>query len=225
MPQQTTWYSRFARNRIVLAYSDKSLHADSIGGRNWYEILQLPDVQTGRSDPDQDPAGYRAILVMRLAELHYGVPGLSARLLAAAPDRNMRPNEADLIALLQSGELDYAWEYESLARGAERPYVALPHAIDLGSAGDSAFYARASVRVRGATSGDTLLIRGEPIIYGLSIPIGAPHQRLAAQFVEFMFSEKGRAAMMAENLDLLDQPVIVGTGAPTSVMTKSPIAP
>src|SRR5918992_5332817 len=156
VPEHVTWYAKFARNRMVIARTDRSRQADSMNARTWWRVLLQAGVESGFSDPNLDPAGYRALLVFQLAERYYREPGLAERLRRAVPARNIRPKSADLIALLETGELDYAWEYESVARGAALPFVRLPDSISLGNLGDSAFYALASVRVVGRRPGDTI---------------------------------------------------------------------
>ncbi len=118
MPEQVTWYAAFARNEMVLAYTDRSNGASEIDSDNWATILTRPDVRTGRSDPVLDPNGYRTLMVLQLEERRARIPGLAARLLAAMPARYIRPKEADLVALLQTGELDYAWSYKNVAQAA-----------------------------------------------------------------------------------------------------------
>jgi len=199
MPTYVTGYTQFARNRMVITYTKGSITAD-----NWFDVLTKSGVEVGRSDPRLDPAGYRALLVWQLAEKYYKRPGLAGRLLNNAPARNMRPKSADLTALVQTGDLDYAWEYESVAQAAGLSYLRLPHEIDLSDPGDTAFYSQASVRV------DTVLVRGEPIVYGLSIPIHAPHPGTAKRFVDFLLSADGRAILRRAHLDVLDTPIKVG---------------
>jgi molybdate/tungstate transport system substrate-binding protein len=202
---------------MVIAYTDRSRHASEIETGNWWRILQRDDVEVGRADPNLDPNGYRTLLTLRLAELHYGQPGLAARLLARAGPRNVRPKEADLVALLQVGEMDYIWSYESIARAAGLRFVRLPDEIDLGAPADSARYARASVTVAGKTPRDSVTFRGAPIVYALSIPRRAPHPELAARFVAWLLGRDGRRVLRAAELDALERPAIVGSGAPAAV--------
>ena len=217
VPERTTWYALFARNRMVVAFTPRSRGADSITTANWHHVLADPAVEVGRADPNLDPNGYRTQLVLRLAERHYGEPGLARLLLDNAPERNVRPKEADLVGLLQAGEFDYIWSYESLARATGLRFVHLPDAIDLGSPADSASYRAATVRVVGRAPGDTVEFRGEPIVYGVSIPRAAPHPALAERFVAFLLAPEGRRVLRAAELDALDAPSIVGEGAPPSV--------
>ena len=220
VPAQTTWYAEFARNRMVIAYTERSRFAGEVSADDWWKVLQRPGVEVGRADPSLDPNGYRTLLTLQLAERFYGQPGLAARLLAAAPPRNVRPKEADLVGLLQAGELDYIWSYESIAQGAGLRYLTLPHQIDLGTPADSAYYATASVRVRGRTPRDTVEFRGTPIVYALSIPRAAPHRELGERFVAFLLSPDGRAVLRGARLHALEAPVVVGTGAPAAVTAR-----
>ena len=217
MPDQTTWYADFARNRMVLAFTDKSKFASEVDSANWPKILERPGVQLGRANPDLDPNGYRTLLTLQLAERYYEQPGLYDRLMKLSPARNVRPKEADLVGLLQAGEFDYIWSYESLAQATKLRYITLPAAIDLGTPADSAVYAKATVKVAGKTPNDTLTISGQPIVYALSIPKAAPHPAAAERFVAFLLSPDGRRLMHAHNLDALGAPIIIGNGEPAAV--------
>lgn len=226
VPEHASWYARFARNRMVLAHTPRSLHVAAITPTNWWQIVLRPNVETGHSDPNLDPAGYRTLLVMQLAERYYRQPGLADRLKRAIPARNIRPKEIDLVGLLETGELDYAFEYESVARGASLGYVELPDSVSLGSMRDSTFYATAAVRIVGHRPGATITMRGEPIVYGLSIPRRASHPRLAERFVRFLLSDDGRRILRANHLDALDSAVVSGADAPALLSgERAPAAP
>jgi molybdate/tungstate transport system substrate-binding protein len=215
MPAHVHWYALFARNRIVLAYTEKSRGAAGINGENWRTVITQPGVETGRADPNTDPSGYRTLLTLQLAEQHYREPGLFARLLAAAPERNVRPREADQVALLQTHELDYIWTYQNLAENDGLKFVKLPDAIDLGSPADSAAYSRATTRVLGKQPGDTLTMRGAAILFALTIPEQAENRALAEKFVAYLLSADGRRVLKAQHLDALEQPLAVGNGIPS----------
>ncbi|HXT49103.1 MAG TPA: extracellular solute-binding protein [Gemmatimonadaceae bacterium] len=217
MPKEVSWYVRFARNRMVLMYTPKSKFATEIDSLNWWKILERPGVQTGRSDPALDPNGYRSIIVMRLAERYYKQPGLADRLIAASTAHVIRPKEVDLMGLLQAGEIDYAWSYESVAQAAKLPYVTLPRAIDLSDPADSAQYALASVRIPGNSPRDTVELRGEPILYAFSVPRDAPHRALAERFAAFLLSADGKRILASEHLDALPEPIFVGDSVPRAV--------
>jgi molybdate/tungstate transport system substrate-binding protein len=221
VPTHVDAYVRFARNRMVLAYTPRSLHADSITSANWWEVLQRPGVEVGRADPDRDPNGYRTLMVWQLAERATGIAGLAARLAAAAPPRNVRPKEADLIGLLEAGEFDYIWSYESIARSLGLRWVTLGDSMDLAEPSLAAFYGEASVAVRGASAGGSVTFRGQPIVYALAVPRNAPHPALAARFAAFLLGDEGRAILRREGLDALDEPMAAGV-APAWLPRRAP---
>ncbi|HEY4218921.1 MAG TPA: extracellular solute-binding protein [Gemmatimonadaceae bacterium] len=211
MPAYTNWYALFGRNRIVLAYTAKSRGAAEINAQNWRTIIQRPGVETGRADPNTDPSGYRTLLTFQLAEQFYHEPGLGKRLLAAAPERNVRPREADQVGLLQTHELDYIWTYQNLADNDKLKYVQLPDAIDLGAPADSSIYAHASTRVVGKRPGDSLTVRGAPILFAVSSGRTAPHAAAAKRFIDYMLSADGQRILRGQHFDALAKPITVGT--------------
>jgi molybdate/tungstate transport system substrate-binding protein len=129
-------------------------------------------------------------------------------MLARSPPRNLRGNAAELAGLLELGELDYIFEYESLARSHGFRYVRLSREIDLGDAALAARYATASVRVPGRTPRDTLTFTGAPILYGLAVPRHAPHPAAARRFVDFLLGD-GKAQLRAWHVDVLDSARVV----------------
>ena len=216
VPKFATWHAVFARTSMVLVYTDQSEAADEITEQNWWKVLQRPRVRTGHSDPVLDPAGYRSLMVFQLAERFYHQPGLARKLEGAIPSRNIRPKSADLMALVQAGELDYAWEYEAVAKMQKLPYLELPPEVNLGDTRLARTYAHAFVRLPGAsrTGSDSVDLHGEPIAYALTIPNAAPHPRTAEAFVRFVFSPEGRAIIKANGFTVLEQPVLGGPGKP-----------
>jgi molybdate/tungstate transport system substrate-binding protein len=216
MPAHVTWYAEFARNRMIVGYTDKSRHAAEIDSTDWPRILAMRDVQVGRPDPDLAPAGYRTLLMLQLAERYYRAPGLAARVLANAPPRNMRPNAAELATLLQTGELDYVFDYESVAAAYGFKALRLPAAIDLGDPSQTSAYAVARVRVKGRGS-DSATFTGSPIVYALSVPRAAPHAAAAQRLTRFLLSAEGREMMRAAHVDALEQPVFVGADVPNEI--------
>ncbi len=188
-------------SRLVLAYTDKSRFAGEVNSKNWLDVTTRPGVEVGRSDPALDPAGYRALMAMQLAARFYAEPGLEKKLEAAASPKDMRPKSADLVALLQTGNLDYAWEYESVARRLGLRFVVLPPEVDLGEPALAATYATARVAI--PASGSTargqdrapLVMVGAPIVFGAAIPRDAPHAVAARGFITYLMSPQGRSIL------------------------------
>ncbi|MGH7560821.1 MAG: extracellular solute-binding protein [Gemmatimonadales bacterium] len=212
MPEHASWYATFASNAMVLAYTGRSAGAGEINRDNWWRILLRPDVRSGHSNPALDPNGYRTLMVFQLAEEHYREPGLAGRLARAVPARHIRPKGADLTALLQSGELDYAWSYRSLAQTAGLRWVELPPEVNLSDPARSAWYAQAVVRLPGArlAAADSVEFRGEPILFALTIPLSAPDSGVARGFARFVLSADGQEIMRRSGFIVPPAPRLAG---------------
>ena len=206
IPQHADWYVVFARNQLVLMYGPKSKFAGEINKDNWFEMLKRPGVQYGYSNPDLDPAGYRTLLHWQLAENYYHRPKLYQELKSGVPERNIRPKSVELVALLQSGELDYIYGYRSVAEQNNLQFIAFPPEIDFSDPAKANFYENASVEVAGMSPGEKIKVKGLPILYGLTIPRSAPHRDLAEEFVEFMWSPAGQAIIQRNHLTIISPP-------------------
>ena len=192
VPEFANWDIHFANNQMVLCYTDESTYTDKVNRDNWYEILLKEEVQCGYSDPNIDPCGYRAVMVMQLAEKYYQRPGLFKKLQASIPQRNIRPKSVELIALLEVGALDYAFEYRSVAVQHNLKFVELSPQINLGSIKYDDFYKNASVKVSGKEPGTFITKRGASITYGVTLLKNASHRKEAIEFLKYLLdSEKG----------------------------------
>ena len=222
-PDYSDFYLQFAQNRMVVAYNENSKLSDRINSDNWYNILAHPKVRFGFSNPNMDPCGYRSPMVMQLAELHYFDSRILDELVLAnsaisvADDGNkyeiqtpealkpradklsIRNKSVDLVALVQSGGLDYAFEYMSVAKQHGLKFVTLPRQIDLSSTKYSETYKRVEVK-----TADGKIKVAKPIVYGITVPNNAPNPELAKDFVELIISERGQ-----EIFTELGQPPIV----------------
>lgn len=194
-PRYAAWNVRFATNAMVIAYTDRSSYADEINADNWYRILLRDGVVYGHSDPNADPCGYRTLMVWQLAEIYYHQPGLAQQLGDHCPPSQVRPKAVELLALLESGDMDYAFEYLSVAVQHHLRYVSLPPQINLSDPAQAAFYAQAQVQVSGTQPGTFITKRGAPIVYGATIPKNAAHPQLAAQFLAFVLGPEGQAIL------------------------------
>jgi molybdate/tungstate transport system substrate-binding protein len=121
-----------------------------------------------------------------------------------------------LTALVQAGELDYAWSYLSIARTAGLRHVDLPPEINLSDPARAEGYRQALVKLPGQNRAgrDSVEFHGEPIVYALTIPRGAPHPQAAEAFVRFAFSRDGAAILERSGFTLLPKPVLAGPEKP-----------
>ena len=188
----TNWYAGFATNAITFVYTDKSKFASEITPQNWYQVLARPGVQIGRSNPDTDPSGYQTVQMLNLAEKYYNQPGLEQAILANAPKTNMRDTETELIAALQSGQIDYLAIYLSDARQHGFKYLQLPPQIDLSDAKYSSSYAQASVQTVNG------MLTGAPIVYAVTLPNNAAYPDWATKYLQFLLGPDGQNVMKSD---------------------------
>jgi len=193
----TDWYAGFATNAITFVYTDKSKYASEITPQNWYQVLARPGVQIGRSNPDTDPSGYQTVQMLDLAEKYYNQPGLEQAILANAPKTNMRDTETELIAALQSGQIDYLAIYLSDARQNGFKYLDLPPQINLSDAKYSSSYAQASVQTVNGT------LTGAPIVYAVTLPNNAAQPDWATKYLQFLLGPDGQSAMKSNGFGTL----------------------
>ena len=204
IPQFADFCIDFCSNEMVIMYRKESKFSDRITSNNWHEILLNESVEFGHSDPNSDPCGYRTMICWQLAEKFYQVPRLYQKLLKRRDIKNIRPKEVDLLALLETGELDYIFIYRSVAEQHGGLYLTLPREINLQSSEFADHYRSASVEISWSKPGDTVIKRGTPMIYGITIPKTSRSPQLAARFLEFVLSTEGQQ-IMQEN----GQPEIV----------------
>ncbi|MEA3464464.1 MAG: tungstate ABC transporter substrate-binding protein WtpA [Thermodesulfobacteriota bacterium] len=207
---------RFASNQMVLCYTEDSRYADSISADNWMDILQQPEVVWGHSEPDLDPCGYRALMVLQLAERYYKQPNLYAKVVANRPLQNVRPKAVELVSLLQSGNMDYAWEYRSVAVQHGLKYLQLPQEINLGNYLFDGQYAAAKVEVSGKTPGSTFTMQGKSITYGIALLKNAPNPEAASAFLCFMLDKEGGLKILSE----LGQPPFIPARVSSTAMLQ-----
>ncbi len=243
-----SWYVEFATNRLALAYGPQSRYANEINAQNWYEVISRPGVRLGMADPRFDACGYRTLMALQMAEALYGQPTLFEDLVTASfktairvrleggrwvihvpeivetkPEANivMRGYSIQLTQLLESGNLDYSFEYESVIRQHGLSLLPLPDELSLGSEDYASAYGRVQVKLdfqRFATVKP--VFDGEVIGYGVTIPSNAPHPREAEEFVAFLLGPEGQGVLRADM-----QPLILPPRADHFEQVPAPLKP
>ncbi len=208
MPNYTNWYIKFASNEMVIAYTNHSKFANEINSTNWMKILSKKDVRIGFSSPNDDPCGYRAVMMFYLTQLKYHngifndiilnntgikfengvivVPN-DAKLLGSTGKIFIKRKSVDLLSDLQAGDIDYAIEYLSVAKQHHINYLKLPPEINLSNSTLISWYSKAVVKLA-----DGRVMHGDAINYGVTIPNNAPNKEFAYQFVNMLLSKEGR---------------------------------
>ncbi len=223
MPNYTNWYIKFARNELVIAYTNNSRFAKEINSTNWMNILTRKDVRIGFSSPNDDPCGYRAVIMFYLAQLKYKngifdnlilnhtgikidngtiiVPN-DSELLTTTGKIFIKQKSVDLLADLQAGDIDYAIEYLSVAKQHHINYIRLPDVINLSNSTLVSWYSKAVVELA-----DGKIIHGDAINYAVTIPNNAPNKEYAYKFVNMLLGKEGRSILKNCGQEPIFEPV------------------
>jgi molybdate/tungstate transport system substrate-binding protein len=221
IPEHADWNIWFATNQLVLCYTDKSRFAKQITAENWYDILSRKGVIWGHSDPNLDPCGYRSLMVLQLAEKYYKSPGLHNQLIANRPEKNVRPKSVELVSLLKTGNMDYAWEYLSVAVQQGLKYIMLPDEINLSNYKMDEFYKQATVRVTGKKPGTWMTRTGKSCAYGITILKSSQNTEAAEAFLEYLMDPDGGLKTLKD----MGQPPFIPCRVPTEKMkSKLPLS-
>ncbi len=213
----------FTTNKMVIVFTDKSKYANKINSENWIDILLKKDVVIGHSNPNDDPCGYRAMLVTKLAEKYYkkknlfkklfGYPGFYEIGMEKKGKIIVRPKETDLIALLEMHNIDYIFLYKSVAIQHNLRYIDLPDKIDLSKKRYTNYYKTVSFKVTGKKPYEYIVKKGAPMVYGITIPQNSNspiNAKGAKLFVNFVLSKKGQQIMKSCGQGVINPPEIKG---------------
>ena len=201
---QVLRYHIFLGNELVLATAKKELLQDKAWEENWYERIPSGEYSYGISDPNRDPAGYYAHMVWKLAEIHYDRPGLYQRFLEGLDERWLRPKSSELVALLESHALDFAFLYKSTAVQNHLEFLALPAQVSLAEDTYRDLYSGVSLQVIGGQPGSTIEMTGTPIRYGIALT--NPDNPWAKRLLDFLLSPE--VQKLYPNLGYLGVPVL-----------------
>lgn len=229
------WSINFGGNKLGLSYTNSSAYSDEITADNWYEILARTDVTWGFSDPRLDACGYRTLMCYKLAEQYYDESNLFQKMIIDKMRNKITVSEEDgitiinvpeslysvsdrvkirgfsvqLLGLVESGNLDYAFQYESVAQQHDLNFIELPQEIDLSSQELIDHYRTIQVKLDYERYGTvTPEFQCEPITYGITIPASAPYPDLAEEFLQFMLSDEGSQIFLDNYQIPFDTPTI-----------------
>ncbi len=214
IPDYADWNVRFASNQIVLCHTRKSPYAKTINAGNWHRIIIKKNLRWGHTDPNLDPCGYRALMVLQLAEKQLNITGLADRLIAGRDPKHVFSSASQMIDALKKQQLDYCWEYLSVAVQHGLNHIVLPDEINLGNYTHDDNYRQAVVTVTGKRPGTTLELRGKSITYGVTLLKDAPNPEGAIAFLQCLFSRSGGLTV----LESMGQPPFVPCRVPSNEM-------
>ncbi len=211
IPDYANFNIKFAGNEMAIVFTEHSKFANEINAQNWMDVLLKDELAYGRSNPNDDPCGYRTVLVAKLAEKYYNLEGLADKLLAK-DQKYIRPKETDLLALLESGNLDYIFLYRSVAEQHHLKYLLLPDSINLKKFELKDYYSSVETQIRGKKKGEMITKKGAPMVYGITLHKDAEKKDLAIKFLDFILSEgmkimekNGQSSLVPSPTDTYDK--------------------
>ncbi len=168
-PKYTNWGIGFYKDKIVIAFTEKSRYTNEMDSKNWYKILMRPDVKYGYANPSLAPIGYNTLLTWKLADLYYtdkiNDKTIYEALKEKCPEDYIRPDVSELIPSLESMSLDYLFLYKSTAEQHNLKFIQLPEEIN------------------------------PDILFAFTILNAAPNKKAAFLFAKLLLSEKGQMIM------------------------------
>lgn len=223
IPNHAKFNARFATNEMAIAYTKNAKFADEINSKNWPEIFLRDDVRVAHSDPNQDPCGYRSILVTKLAEDYYKVPNFYNKLFGygqsyTKDEENkdkivVRPKESQLLKLIEENKYDYLYIYKSVAQQHNLNYITLPKEVSLKDNENAKFYKTASFDIDGKKEGTFITKKGDAMVYGITVvendksPV---NKEGAIKFVNFVLSKEGQEIMSKNGQGVIAPAKITG---------------
>jgi len=142
----------FATNALVITYDPESSYADDLRD-DWRSAITADGIEVGRTDPDQDPLGYRTVMALELAQRRHGIDA------GAVLEASRVFRETDLLNVVEQGGVDAAFTYRNMAVERDLPSVSLPVEVDFSDPDHAETYASVSYDLDHAT------VHGTPIQY------------------------------------------------------------
>lgn len=226
IPNHAKFNARFATNEMAIAYTKNAKFADEINSKNWPEIFLRDGVRVAHSDPNQDPCGYRSILVTKLAQEYYKVPKFYDKLFGYGSSYTkgeenkskvvVRPKESQLLKMIEENKYDYLYIYKSVAQQHNLNYITLPKEVSLKDNENAKFYKTASFDIDGKKQGSFITKKGDAMVYGITVvenkksPV---NKEGAKKFVNFVLSKEGQEIMFKNGQGVISPVKITGNAS------------
>jgi molybdate/tungstate transport system substrate-binding protein len=227
MPDKILWYVDIFKSSMVIAYNDASSFSKEINKNNWPQILLDKNVKTGITQPQTEPAGYRALLVFKLLDKLYKNEFDKNEFDKKeydknTPDKNMSDKNTPDIKyqglynafMNKFTKDDYRHDVSALVSALEAGFfdyifiyksMAVQHRLkylDLPEKADLSSPEHAdfyaSEKITLKTLKTDISLTGSPIIYGASIPENASNPDDAARFLAYLIKNKNLLMQRAQ---------------------------
>ncbi|MGC8949281.1 MAG: extracellular solute-binding protein [Thermoprotei archaeon] len=148
---------------------------------NFFYTLSSGKVKVGISNPNVDPAGFRAWLVLKLAGyLYANSTNFFYKRMIENKGNVTGQHAAELVAPLVSGDINFLFIYKSTAIIKKLNYIDLPPQINLGDIKYSSLYRNVNYTLVNG------IVYGAPIYLFITIPKTTMNYNASVQFVMFV---------------------------------------
>jgi len=196
--ESSGWAISFASDQMTLAYSNVTLQNSAANAtvtacnsalatnttaawNNCFTMLTSGSVKVGSGNPNADPSGYRGWMVLEAAGQAYANNSSFYENRLISNNGNITAaSAADLIAPLQTGQIQFLWIYKSSAIAHKLDYLQLSGQVNLGDPKYSSFYSQFSYQL--ATGVET----GGLIRLWITVPADSTDTADSLQFVAFV---------------------------------------
>jgi molybdate/tungstate transport system substrate-binding protein len=182
----------FMSDEIAIIAGKNAKYFDELTLRYWNTFLLRPDVKVGIADAAKSYAAIRVPLVWKLAETWVHQMSLYETL--TAKTKTTEP-QSSIISALQSGNLDYAFDYATQGKQNGLRVFRLLKYYNLGDPTLENVYKSAVIE-----TDEKKLLHGEPIIYSIGALKKSKNQTAAQALIEYVSGNEGRAILQAEEL-------------------------
>ena len=196
--ESSGWAIAFASDQMALAYSNASLQnsaANSIlttytsatalntteAWNSFFANITSGSVKIGIGNPNADPAGYRAWIVLEAASQAYAQNSSFFGNRIIANNGNVTAaSAADLVGPLETGQIQFLFIYKSAAIAHKLNYLELPDQVNLGNPKYSQFYSKFSYQLSKGVQ------KGALIALYITVPIDSTDTADSLHFVVFV---------------------------------------
>jgi len=192
------WAIAFASDQMGIGYSNASTQSSSamavinafhsavstnstVAWYDFYSNLTSGQVKVGISNPNADPAGYRAWLVLEAAgKIYANNTNYFVNRLMTNGGNYTGASAADLVAPLQEGQIQFLFIYKSDIVSEHLNLLQLPNGVNLGSGSYNTFYSQFTYTI---SSGEQ---KGGSITLWLTVPSTSTDKNDSLRFVVYV---------------------------------------
>ncbi|QKQ99418.1 solute-binding protein [Metallosphaera tengchongensis] len=191
------WAIAFVADQLTIAYTNSSINnqyakealayakqAEAGNTSAWYDffnVLSSGKVKVGISDPNTDPAGFRAWITLELAGYEYANNTfLFYNDMLKNSGNVTAANAAELVSPLEAGQINFLFIYKSAAIAKGLQYVQLPPQVNQGDPKYASLYSEFEYNL------STGPVKGSPIYLFITVPKNTNNPTEALNFVVYV---------------------------------------